>query len=292
VTEPASRFFVAQRLKLHALDWGNPDAPPLVLVHGGRDHAHSWDRVARALCRDFHVVAPDLRGHGESDWTSDGVYAAPCFIYDLACLVEQIGAPVTLVGHSLGGSIVLRYAGIFPERVARLVVVEGTGQTPPAVREKLRQPAHVLWAQWVGEQRLLAGRTVRRYKSLAAGQERLQAANRRLSDDWAAHLTRHAMRRHEDGTYSWKYDEAMRSFLPIDMPEPDRLALPPRITCKVLLVHGGESWARDPRTDGTLDLFADARVAAFASAGHWVHHDEYEAFMAALTGFLDEGRVA
>src|SRR5512145_1756287 len=102
---PRSRFLTSQRLRLHFVDWGNEAAPTLVLVHGGRDHARSFDDVARALCHSWHVVAPDLRGHGDSDWAVGGSYAMAELVADLAALVDELGAePVVLLGHSLGGA--------------------------------------------------------------------------------------------------------------------------------------------------------------------------------------------
>src|SRR3546814_1661745 len=71
-----SRTYVSQRLRLHYVDWGNPDAPPLLLLHGGRDHCRNWDWVAQELRSDFHIIAPDLRGHGDSQWSPDGSYSA------------------------------------------------------------------------------------------------------------------------------------------------------------------------------------------------------------------------
>ena len=66
--EPAARFYESQGLRLHYVDWGNEAAPPLILVHGGLDHCRNWDAIARELQPHFHVVAPDLRGHGDSEW--------------------------------------------------------------------------------------------------------------------------------------------------------------------------------------------------------------------------------
>ena len=86
---PTSRHFISQRLRMHYVDWGNPDAPPLLLVHGGRDHCRNWDWVAQALRRDWHVICPDLRGHGDSQWSPDGNYSMSAYIYDLAQLIHQ-----------------------------------------------------------------------------------------------------------------------------------------------------------------------------------------------------------
>ena len=81
---PTSRVFFSQRLRLHYVDWGNAGAPPLVLLHGGRDHCRNWDWVAEELRKDWHIIAPDLRGHGDSQWSPDGSYTMAGFLYDLA----------------------------------------------------------------------------------------------------------------------------------------------------------------------------------------------------------------
>ncbi len=72
---PTSRHYFSQRMRLHYVDWGNPEAPPLILLHGGRDHCRNWDWVAADLRRDYHVIAPDLRGHGDSAWAASGSYS-------------------------------------------------------------------------------------------------------------------------------------------------------------------------------------------------------------------------
>src|ERR1700745_2464958 len=77
---PTSRIYFSQLCRLHYVDWGNPDAPPLLLVHGGRDHCRNWDWVADALRRDWHVLAPDLRGHGDSQWSPDGNYSIAGYV--------------------------------------------------------------------------------------------------------------------------------------------------------------------------------------------------------------------
>ncbi len=117
-TGPTSHSYMSQRLKLHYADWGNAEAPPLLLVHGGRDHCRSWDWVAQQLSADWHVIAPDLRGHGDSQWAADGCYSVMDHVYDLAQLIHQMDAEqVTIVAHSLGGNISLRYTGLYPDKV-------------------------------------------------------------------------------------------------------------------------------------------------------------------------------
>src|SRR4051812_49593994 len=121
---PSSRTFRSAGLTLHYADWGNEEAPPLILLHGGRDHCRAWDWVAPVLTADYHVLAPDLRGHGDSAWSPDGDYSISTYLYDLAELIHsQALSPLTIVGHSLGGNIAVRYAATFPEAVVRLVAI-------------------------------------------------------------------------------------------------------------------------------------------------------------------------
>ena len=125
---PSSHTFISQRLRLNYVDWGNPDAPPLVLVHGGQDHCRNWDWVAQDLRRDYHVIATDLRGHGDSAHSPSGDYHLTNYVYDLAQLIHQQKlAPVRIIAHSLGGNIALRYTGLYPDTVQKLVAIEGLG---------------------------------------------------------------------------------------------------------------------------------------------------------------------
>jgi pimeloyl-ACP methyl ester carboxylesterase len=285
--EPASRFFTSQRLRLHYADWGNETAPPLLLLHGGLDHCRSWDCLARRLQPEWHVIAPDLRGHGDSEWVNTGSYGMDGFVYDLAELIHhQARAPITLIGHSLGGNIALRYTGVFPETVRRVVSIEGLGPSP-AIEKKLAERAIAeRMAAWVAEVRRLAGRAPRRYPTLDEALARMQAENPRLTNDQAAHLTRHAVRQNADGTYSWKFDNAMRAWPPHDMARDDIRALWARITCPTLLIYGSESWASNPAQDGRATHFKNARVELIQGAGHWIHHDRPDAVMALLNTFL------
>ncbi len=283
---PVSRSFVSQRLRLHYVDWGNPGAPPLILLHGGRDHCRNWDWVANALRHDWHVIAPDLRGHGDSAWAEDGNYPMANHVYDLAQLVHQQGlAPVTIVAHSLGGNIALHYTGLYPDLVRKLVAIEGMG---PARRQAGTQGRGIVerMHRWVDERRGLAGRVPRRYPSIEAALARMQEENKHLSPEQARHLTEQGVNQNEDGSYSWKFDNYVRVWAPADIPRADTELLWSRITCPTLLVHGAESWATDPRTDGRIAHFRSAEVLVVEGAGHWVHHDRLDVFLAALRGFL------
>ena len=284
---PTSRIYFSQRLRLHYVDWGNPDAPPLLLVHGGRDHCRNWDWVARRLRKDWHVIAPDLRGHGDSEWSKSANYGAAAYIYDLAQLVHQLKlAPVTIVSHSLGGTITTRFAGVFPESVKRFVAIEGLGRSPKSTAEIAAKPIEQRMRSWIDEQRQLAGRLPRRYKSIDEAFARMQEQNKHLSLEQARHLTMHGINQNEDGTFSWKFDNYVRLWPPYDMPQTDVEALWRQITCPSLLIYGKESWASDPRQDGRAAHFKNATIVSVDGAGHWVQHDKLDTFLGLVAPFI------
>ncbi|HXQ15474.1 MAG TPA: alpha/beta hydrolase [Caulobacteraceae bacterium] len=284
---PTSQSFISQRLRLNYVDWGNPDAPPLVLVHGGRDHCRNWDWVAEDLRRDYHVIAPDLRGHGDSAWATSGDYSMGAFVYDLAQLIHQQHlAPCRIVAHSLGGSISLRYAGVFPENVTRLVAIEGLGPSPTQMAQRAARGPVERMRDWVADTRKLAARIPRRYATLEDAFHRMQTENQHLTEDQARYLTLHGAMQNEDGTYSWKFDNYVRAFTPADFSAEEMQELWANISCPILFVNGKESWASNPEKDGRMHQFKDARVVEFENAGHWVHHDRLDAFLQTVRAFL------
>jgi pimeloyl-ACP methyl ester carboxylesterase len=286
---PTSRIYFSQRLRLHYVDWGNSSAPPLLLLHGGQDHCRNWDWMAQRLRHEWHVIAPDLRGHGDSQWSPDGNYAMAGYLYDLDQLIHQQQlAPVTVIAHSMGGNIALRYAGIYPEKVRKLVAIEGLGPSPKLLAERAKRTIDERMRRWIDEQRALAGRVPRRYATIEEAFKRMQEANRHLSPEQARHLTQHGVNQNEDGTYSWKFDNYVRAWPPYDMTDGDIVRLWGRITCPTLLVYGKESWASNPLEDGRIEHFHTARVVAFDKAGHWVHHDQLDAVLQEVRGFLAE----
>jgi len=284
---PTSHVYFSQRLRLHYVDWGNRDAPPLLLVHGGRDHCRNWDWVAESLRDDFHIIAPDLRGHGDSQWMVGGGYNMVDYVYDIAQLLHQTRmTPVTIIGHSLGGSISVTYTGIYPENVTKLVAIEGMGPPPKMLAERMHEPTHTRLRTWMSELRKVSGRIPRRYASLEEAFQRMQEENPHLSAEQARHLTAHGVNQNEDGTYSWKFDNYVRSFFPVGLTPTQSEELYARITCPTLLIRGTESWASDPEKDGRAAVFRDVRVVNIEKAGHWVHHDQLDAFLSVVKAFL------
>ena len=284
---PVSHTYYSQRLKLHYADWGNESAPPLLLVHGGRDHCRSWDWVAEELRQDWHIIAPDLRGHGDSEWSPEGNYNMQAYIYDLAQLVHQLKLdPVTIVSHSLGGNICLRYTGLFPEKVRKIVAIEGLGPSPNVIAERQKTPWQDRFRKMIEDKRGLAGRQPKRYQTLEEAYARMKEENSFLSAEQARHLTINGIARNEDGTYSWKFDNYLRVWESVDITLDQVHDLWRSITCPTLLLYGEKSWASNPAEDGRIEYFQNAEVELFKDAGHWLHHDQFDLFMRTLKRFL------
>ena len=288
---PTSHKIKSQRLNLNYVDWGNADAPNMLLIHGGRDHARNWDWVAKSLRSDYHIMALDNRGHGDSDWANTGPYGIDEFVYDVAELVHQKKlSPLTIIGHSLGGIISLRYTGLFPENVVKLVAIEGTGLGRRRYKGDDAAPAPARYREWVEKMREVTEWDERRYASIEDALKHMADANAHLTPEQARHMTEHGTKRNEDGSFSWKFDHYFysRFISPFGLDPDETGEIWGNITCPTLLMHGTESWSTDPAEDGCLDYFNTARSVAVEGAAHWVHLNKLDDFLRLVKEFLAE----
>ena len=198
MAEPADRFYESQGLRLHYADWGNETAPPLILIHGGLDHCRNWDAIARELQAHFHIMAPDLRGHGDSEWAKGSSYGLSDNVYDLTRLMRFAELQnAAIVGHSMGGIVALAYAGTYPDRVSRLVVLDGaflSGSQPAPIDEQM--------SLWIDQLDRISEYEPSAFKTIEEAAQRLSARNKRLTSAQALHLARHGVRQDADGQLS------------------------------------------------------------------------------------------
>ena len=261
-------------LRFHYRDWGNEAAPPLLLLHGHTHHARTWDTVARGLADRYRVLAPDLRGHGETDWATE--YTPERFAEDLGAFAGALDLRrFGLVGFSLGGHTAYPFAARHPEMVERLVLAETTPEPDPAAQEWLRTWLHQPEVLDDPEAALLGAR----------------ALARRAPEDELRHWVLGNLKWHEDGRWAWRYDPALR---PANRPtvRPDGATLwatVPRLACPTLIVRGAESpmFGRDA-AERKAHAIPDGHLAEIPKAGHWVPLDNPEGFLAAVRAFLQE----
>jgi pimeloyl-ACP methyl ester carboxylesterase len=293
MSAPQHRTVDAQGLTLHYLEWGERAGEPLILVHGFLDMAHSWqafvDRLGPLMPRHPWIIAPDCRGHGDSAWAgAGGYYHFADYVFDLDCIIQNLAANrCSLVGHSMGGTICWLYSGAFPERVARLVLIEGIG--PPGMNFS---DAPLRMSTWISEVHQRGRRHFRQYTSLEAGAQQLQQTNPRLSQAAALELARAGMRQHASGKWVWKFDPLHRTTAPQPFYTAQALEFFRRIRCPVLTVEGAQS-RQQRRADKQqrYDAIMRREHIVIENAGHMVHQDNPEALARAIANFFaaDQG---
>lgn len=283
-----SEFLTLRGRRVHVRHWGDASAPLLVMLHGWGDVSASWQFIVDALARDWHVIAPDWRGFGQSQWNRDA-YWFPDYIADLDLLLEQVSPthPVRLVAHSLGGNVACLYAGIRPERVAGLVNLEGTGLPRHDAEE-----APSRYAKWLDQVR--AGMSpFRSYADVAAFADRLRKENPRLSDAKALFLARHMGEDDGAGGIRLAADPGHRWVNPVLYRIEEAMAIWRRVTAPMLWVAGRDSFlfreffaldSEDYRS--RLACFRDVREVVLEESGHNLHHDQPEAIARLIEEFF------
>jgi pimeloyl-ACP methyl ester carboxylesterase len=296
-----SLFIEVRGLRLHLRCWGDrsltgPGRPTLVALHGWMDVAASFQFMVDALAAERHVVALDWRGFGLSEPSGADAYWFPDYLGDLDAVLDalavrgDIDGPVDLLGHSMGGNVVMLYAGIRPARIRRLLNLEGFGQPGSTGAQ-----APARYARWLDE--LKTPQTMRRYDSADAVADRLRQTNPHLPVERARWLAPHWARQASDGRWDILGDPAHKRVNPVLYRVEEALACWQAITAPVLWVEGartrmsqfwGERYGRE-EFEQRLAAVRDLRRVTLADAGHMLHHDQPEALARAVEGFLDAG---
>ena len=271
--QPNDKNIQVKGMNFHYLEWGDAANPTVLMLHGNAQQAHSWDFISLALSEDYHVLALDQRGHGDSDWARDGDYSVEAQTGDLGGFVEKAGLEgFVLIGHSMGGRNSYVWASQNPTKLNGLVIVD----TGPENRRR-------------GSDR------IRRFKELPDEldtfeefAERVQEYTGRSREQVMGAL-KHSIRERPDGKWTWKYDKSMRG--------PDRQETGwsseqlwecvNQIDCPTLLVRGERS---DLFMEETMvkmqSLIADCESVTISGAGHLVQGDNPVDFLTSVKGHL------
>lgn len=291
-----SEFVPIRDLSYHVRLWGEPtpDMPPLVMVHGWMDVAASYQFVVDAFAQDRYVIAPDWRGYGDTASGTADNYWFPDYLADLDFLLDHYaqGQPVDLVGHSMGGNVAMLYSGVRPERIRRLVNLEGFGMpaTQPAQAPKR-------YAKWIDElKKLHAGDLeLKAYDSVQGVASRLMKTNPRLQADKAEWLAQHWARANEQGQWRILGNPAHKITNAQLYRVEEVLEIYKCITAPTLAVEASDN-SMDQWWQGKYSLaeyherlksVPNARIAHVADAGHMMHHDQPEVLAALIEAFID-----
>jgi pimeloyl-ACP methyl ester carboxylesterase len=294
--KPSASLTVPIRgLAYHVRTWGDAADPKLFMLHGWMDVGASFQFLVDALRRGWHVIAPDWRGFGRSAWSADGYWFAD-YLADLDALLDHFAPdePTRLIGHSLGGNVVMLYAGARPQRVARVVSLEGFGI--PAESFDLAPAKMTKWLD-----ALKNPPAFRPYRNLAAVADQLQKNNPRLSRDKAEFLAAHWARVQPDGSARLNSDPRHKLPFPTVYRMEEVVAIWRQITVPVLWVAASESFipqwlGTHPEGEAGADTLEGIRARAkqvpqaelitIDAAGHMLHLDQPEAVATAIGSFL------
>jgi pimeloyl-ACP methyl ester carboxylesterase len=284
--EPETLVLEIAGRRSHVSCWGDPQAPPILLIHGIRDNSRSWDWVANVLSDRYRIYAPDLRGHGNSDWAAPHSYTLAEFGLDLYDIVSALRLDrIAVVGHSLGGHLALRFAASWPDRVTAVSGIECIEM--PIVRDErlAPKPYPERVRAWMDSVRSSRDRHARGYPSLADAAARMQQEQPEVDPDTIAHLARHALLAKSDGTLRWKFDQATRLRPPDDADGRYLDQLLAAIECPVQLYYGTGSWVPFPPAE-RVALLRNLSLVTIPDVSHWLHHQARETYIAELNSFL------
>ena len=271
---PEDREVLLNGRKFHYLDWGSPDKEPMLFLHGALQQGHSWDFVSLSLCSDYHVMALDARGHGDSQWAEDEDYSLDAHQRDLDAFADALGLRnIILVGHSMGGRNSYVFTHRRPEVVKALVIVD----TGPRMLQQ-------------GISRIQRFRELPdeldSYEEFA---DRIQEYTGRTRQQVLGAL-KYSIRRREDGKWTWKYDKILRSpaFQPASWTPEQLWECLGSIRIPTLVIRGDRSDLFTQETlDKMMETIPNSTSAVVSGAGHLVAGDNPAGFLQALRSFLD-----
>lgn len=273
---PQDKFVDANGLRFHYLEWGNPDNPPMLLLHGFAQTCHSWDFVALGFSDDYHVIVLDQRGHGDSDWAPDSDYSPETQQKDISAVVDALGLEgFVLMGLSMGGRNSFTYAANNPGKVKALVIVDAAPQNMTQGTDNIRN-----FVQQDDE-----------LESVDAFVDRVLQFNPRRDRQQVRGSILHNLKELPNGNWTWKYDRALRSpgrRMGSDPETEQRLwGYIRSLQCPTLLVRGGASdiVALDT-ADRMHQAIPNSRLATIEGAGHLVMGDSPSGFQNAVTEFI------
>ena len=268
--QPVEKFATVNGVQIHYLDWGKAGKQPLILLHGIARMARAFDHIAPRLAQNYHVIAVDMRGHGDSGWHREGAYLVEDYTSDIEALIEQLNLrQVVLWGASTGGRVAQLVAGRHPDWVSAVIVEDVGPERPATVSNRRGDRMAKEAAGWASTDELLA---------------KMKTDHPRTPEPLLRHFVQHGSKVREDGRVAWKRDPAiLKGFVPTELWETVRL-----IRAPIVYVLGGLSAIVPPDTQLELQaMLPQARIVMLAGMGHYPSDENAEAFLAVVDRFLD-----
>ena len=266
------RYATVNGLRLHYLDWGTPTKPTMILIHGIARHAHTFDHIVPEFTRDYRVIALDMRGHGDSAWSSEGAYLVEDHVKDLEAVIRELGlARVTLWGNSTGGRVVQVYAGLHPEMVDRLIVEDVGPERPQNIAQGFADRVQREAVGWASEDDLI---------------KQLKMQTPRTPEPILRTYAHFGTTRRPDGRLIWKFDpNLVKGFV-----ETELWQYVSKITSPTIFVIGGASPIVPAETQQRLrNTLPNCEVVVMPGLGHYPNEEDMAGFLTIANRFLKRG---
>ena len=263
------RFITVNGLRLHYLDWGSPDKPPFIMLHGISRVAHQFDHLALYFQNDYHVLAIDMRGHGDSAWSPDAAYLVEDYVKDLEAFADQLNLRgLTLLGNSTGGRVVQVYAGLHPDRMARLIVEDVGPERPNDIAAAFQRQVQQEANGWATEDELV---------------DSLKKSNAKTPEPVLRAYAHFGAKKRDDGRIVWKRDPNLaKGFI-----ETELWRFVEKIKCPTIYILGGASRIVPPETQLKLqDILPNVRIATIPGLGHYPDQEATADFLRLAQAFL------
>lgn len=271
---PADRTFTTHGLRIHCLDWGTAGKQPMMLLHGIGRCAHNFDHLAPHFIDRYHVLAVDMRGHGDSDWDPQGNYLVEDYVSDIEALVAQLGwHDIVFWGNSTGGRVAQVFAGMHPELTSAVIVEDVGPERPKAISDQRANRMSAEENGWVSADELLA---------------LVRSRNPLTAEPILRNFVQHGSKPRADGRIIWKCDQAIsRGFIPTEL-----WRFVKQIRAPITYVLGGESTIVPPHTQEELRrVLPQVRIISMPGLGHYPSDEQPEAFLRLADEFLASVKV-
>src|SRR5262245_27625458 len=269
-SQPTDHFVTVNGLRIHYLEWGSTDKPPLIMLHGIGRIAHTFDHIAPHFSSNYHVMAVDMRGHGDSDWDPKGAYLVEDYVKDIEGLARQLRLQnITIWGNSTGGRVAQVFAGLHPEMVSAVISEDVGPERPREIADgmtaRLKQEDEKGWAS---EDELLAQQ---------------KAGSPRTSEDILRAYVHYGSKGRADGRIIWKRDPAIgNGFVPTELWRFVR-----EIKSPIIYILGGRSTIVPSQTQEELrKTLAQAQIVTIPGVGHYPSEEKPSEFLAVVDKFL------
>ncbi len=270
------RTVTANGIKLHYLEWGEPSAPTLVALHGLRGHGHTWDSFSGPMSSEYHILAVDQRGRGDSDWAPDGQYNGAAYVADFEGFVDALGLDnFILMGHSMGGRNSMLYSGKHPEKVGKLIIVEMGPEGDPRGGARIKSEIMNVKEE---------------YDSFEEVVEAVQKANPLCPNDVLRRRVTYQTKVLPNGKIGWRYDIEIRNQWREDRhaPQEDLWPVIAGIPCPTLIVRGSETDSLPLAVaERMTQVMPKAELVHVERAAHMVMEENPDKFTEVVKEWLD-----